>query len=58
MAKVSYRSHVDAHNEGYELGYKTAQLQSEMVRKSLTGWRPFAYVCAGFLIGFVMRGLW
>jgi len=55
---MRHQSHADAHNEGYELGYKTAQLQSEIVRRSLAGWRPFAYVCAGVLIGFVLRGFW
>lgn len=46
------------YNLGYNDGYKTAQMQSEEVRRLLTGWRPFAYVCAGFLIGFVVRGFW
>jgi hypothetical protein len=51
-------SYNEGHARGYALGYQTAQLQAEHVRQLLTGWRPFAYVCAGFLVGFVLRGYW
>ncbi len=48
----------DEYNRGYEHGYGSAIYQSEQVRRLLTGWRPFAYVCVGFLAGFAARCLW
>jgi hypothetical protein len=46
------------YNRGYADGYKTAQMQSEEVRRLLAGWRPFAYMCVGFLAGFVAQVYW
>lgn len=50
--------HGESWHRGFEKGYTLAQLESEQVRKSLTGWRPFAYVCSGFVAGYFVCWMW